>query len=94
MNNWLELQARAMAVARLLSNEYSRELAKEVEDLKRKLTDSRGALKKALEAKFSLTDKVTKLTAELAASETNIEELKTRRGDLEKREEVRLAEIS
>jgi len=79
-----------MTVARLLSNEFS----EEVEDLKRKLADSRGALKKSLEAKFTLTDQVAKLTTKLAASDTDIEGLKARCGDLDRREEARLVEMS
>ena len=46
MTNWLELQARAMAVAHFLSNRFPKESAKKIEDLKVKLADSRGALKK------------------------------------------------
>jgi len=41
-----------------------------------------------------LTDQVTKLTGELAASETDIDELKSRCGDLEKKEEAHFAEMS
>lgn len=62
--------------------------------MKRKLADSRGALKLDFEAKISLINQVTKLTAELATSETDIEDLKVRCNDLEKREEERLAKIS
>jgi len=83
-----------MVVACLLSNEFSKESAKEIEDLKRKLADSRGGLKKSLEVEFSLTDQVTKLNVELVALEADTEDLKMRRGDLERREEARLAEMS
>jgi len=42
MTDWLELQSQAITVSRLLSNEFSRELAKKVEDLKRKLANFQG----------------------------------------------------
>jgi len=61
-----------MATIHLLSHELSKESAKELEDLKLRLADSRGALKKALEVKFSLTDQVTRLKVELSAFESDI----------------------
>jgi len=61
---------------------------------KLRLADSRGALKKALEAKFSLTDQVTKLTAQLSAFEYDISHLKVRCGYFERKEEALMAEMS
>jgi len=94
MTDLLELQARAMAVVRLLAHERSQESAKELEDLKLRLADSRGALKKVMEAKFALQDQVNKLTTELSASKSNISKLETRCGELEKKEEELMAKLS
>jgi len=51
-------------------------------------------LKLAPKAKFPLTDQVTKLTANLMASESDIDDLMVKRGDSEKREESHLAEMT
>jgi len=47
-----------------------------------------------LEAKFSLTNQVTKLTIKLSASEADIDYLKARCDDLEKREEAHMAKMT
>ena len=93
MTDWFELQSRALATAPFLSNEVSREPTKEVEDLKIKLADSKSSLKLAIESNASLNDKVTKLTTDLATSQVDIDDLKIRCGDLEKRDKDRLAEV-
>jgi len=93
MTDLLELQARAMAAVRLLAHERSQESAKELEDLKLRLADSRGALKKVMEAKFA-QDQVNKLTSELSASKSDISKLEMRCGELERKEEELTAKLS
>jgi len=70
-----------VAVVRLLAHELSQESIKELEDLKLRLTDSRGALKKVVEAKFALTDQVNKLKAELLVSKFDMSKLEARCGE-------------
>ena len=94
MTDLLELQARVMAAVRLLAHERSQGSAKELEDLKSKLAESRGSLKKVLEAKFALQDQVTKLTSELSASKSDISKLETRCGELERKKEELTAKLS
>jgi len=94
MTDLLELQARAMAAVRLLAHERSQESAKELEDLKSRLVDSRGALKKVMEAKFALQDQVNKLTSELSVSKSDISKLEMRCGELERKEEELTAKLS
>lgn len=93
MVDWLELQCRVLVVARLLINEASCGLGKEVEDLERKLDNSKSSLNLALESRASLNDKVTKFATDLVASQADIDDLKTRCTNLEKRDVDRLAEV-
>jgi len=66
MVNWLELQSRALDIIHILNSEASRESAKEVDELKRKLADS-SSLKSSLDTNASLNDQVKKLTTDIIA---------------------------
>jgi len=94
MTDLLELQARVMVVVRLLVHEHSKKLAQELEDLKLRLADSRGALKKAVEAKLALTDRINKLTANLSALKSDVSKLEAMCADLEQKEEGLTAKMS
>jgi len=94
MTDLLELRAWAMVVVRLLTHERSQESAKELEDLRLRLADSRGALKKVMEAKFALVDQVNKLTVDLSASKSDISKLEARCSELERKEEELTTNLS
>ena len=94
MTDLLELQVRAMVAVRLLAHESSQESFKELEDWRLRLADARGALKKAIEAKFALTDQVNKLTAEVSASKFDMSKLEARCGELERKEVELMANMS
>jgi len=78
MTDVLELQARAMAAVRLLAHEHSKGSAKELEDLKLRLANSQGALKKTMVAKFAFSDQVNQLTADLSTSKSTVLSLEAR----------------